>query len=64
MNMNKNREYKFFQYPRGANPGGALKVDCCPTISTSSWTHNCFLIEYIYIDNDDERLSTNKTKED
>lgn len=42
------REYKFYQYPRGVNPGGILKVEHCPTISTSSWENNCFLIEYEY----------------
>ena len=58
------REFKFFQYPRGLNPGGVLNVDCCPTISTSSWEHNCFLVEIEYEDNDDKRQSTNKTQED
>lgn len=42
------REFKFYQYPRGVNPGGVLKVQCCPTISTSSWENNCFLIEIEY----------------
>lgn len=39
-------EYKLWQYPRGANKGGVLDVDVCPTISTSSWENNCLLIEY------------------
>lgn len=38
-------EYKFFQYPRGANKGGILNTEICPTISTSSWENNCLLIE-------------------
>lgn len=38
-------QYKFYQYPRGANKGGILKTEICPTISTSSWENNCFLIE-------------------
>lgn len=38
-------EYKFLQYPRGANKGGVLDVEICPTISCSSWENNCFLIE-------------------
>lgn len=25
--------------------GGVLNTDICPTISCSSWQHNCFLIE-------------------
>jgi site-specific DNA-cytosine methylase len=37
--------YKFFQYPRGVNKGGVLNTEICPTISTSSWENNCFLIE-------------------
>lgn len=39
------KEYKFYQYPRGVNKGGVLDVDICPTISCSSWENNCFLIE-------------------
>lgn len=42
---------KMWQYPRGVNPGGVLNIDYCPTISTSSWQNNCFLIE-IYEDKD------------
>lgn len=38
-------EYKFWQYPRGANKGGVLNTDICPTISCSSWESNCLLIE-------------------
>ena len=38
-------ECKFFQYPRGANKGGILNTEICPTISTSSWENNCLLIE-------------------
>lgn len=38
-------QYKFFQYPRGANKGGILNTEICPTISTSSWENNCLLIE-------------------
>jgi hypothetical protein len=41
----KPKEYKFLQYPRGANRGGVLDVEICPTISCSSWENNCFLIE-------------------
>lgn len=37
--------YKFYQYPRGVNKGGVLNTEICPTISTSSWEHNCLLIE-------------------
>lgn len=37
-----------FQYPRGANEGGVLDIDICPTISCSSWQNNCFLIEIEY----------------
>ena len=48
MSYLNDREFKFYQYPRGMNPGGVLKVQCCPTISTSSWEHNCFLIEIEY----------------
>lgn len=39
------RAYDMFQYPRGVNEGGVLNTDICPTISCSSWQHNCFLIE-------------------
>jgi hypothetical protein len=46
-------EYRFYQYPRGDNRGGVLDVDICPTISCSSWQHNCFLIE-IYKENNDK----------
>lgn len=38
-------KYKMYQYPRGVNKGGILKHDHCPTISTSSWQNNCFLVE-------------------
>lgn len=38
-------EVKLYQYPRGANKGGILQGDICPTISTSSWENNCLLIE-------------------
>ena len=37
-----------YQYPRGCNRGGVLNIDICPTISTSSWQHNCLLIELEY----------------
>lgn len=37
--------YDFYQYPRGNNDGGRLDTDVCPTISTSSWQYNVFLIE-------------------
>lgn len=40
------KQYKFYQYPRGVNKGGVLKTEICPTISTSSWEHNCLLIEF------------------
>ena len=26
--------------------GGVISIDYCPTISTSSFQHNCFLIVY------------------
>ena len=39
------KEYRMYQYPRGDNEGGVLKTDTCPTISSSSWQTNCFLIE-------------------
>ena len=38
-------QYKMYQYPRGVNEGGILDTDVCPTISSSSWQNNCFLIE-------------------
>lgn len=38
-------QYKMYQYPRGTNEGGFLDTDICPTISSSSWQNNCFLIE-------------------
>lgn len=44
------RDHKFWQYPRGDNMGGVLDVQNCPTISSSSWEQNCFLIEYEYGD--------------
>lgn len=40
------KQYRFYQYPRGVNKGGVLKTEICPTISTSSWEHNCLLIEF------------------
>jgi hypothetical protein len=43
--MSRTIEYRFLQYPRGVNGGGMLDVTECPTISTSSWQNNCFLIE-------------------
>ena len=46
------RTYDMFQYPRGVNEGGVLNTDICPTISCSSWQHNCFLIEIEYEEND------------
>ena len=33
-----------YQYPRGSNRGGFLDTDICPTISCSSFQHNCFLV--------------------
>ena len=27
------------------NKGGILDTEICPTISTSSWNNNCFLID-------------------
>lgn len=50
-------QYKFYQYPRGANKGGILKTEICPTISASSWENNCFLIE-IEECNTKENIST------
>ena len=40
------RKVKILQYPRGVNKGGGISIDYCPTISTSSFQHNCFLIVY------------------
>ena len=42
----KQRKVKILQYPRGVNKGGVISIDYCPTISTSSFQHNCFLIVY------------------
>ena len=42
----KQRKIKILQYPRGVNKGGVISIDYCPTISTSSFQHNCFLIVY------------------
>lgn len=39
-------KYAILQYPRGANKGGVLEIDICPTISVSSFQNNCCLIEY------------------
>lgn len=36
---------KILMYPRG-NRGGVMDVDVCPTITTSSWDNNYFIIEY------------------
>ena len=46
-------EYKFLQYPRGANKGGTLDVDICPTISCSNWEYNCVLIKIYGQETDD-----------
>ena len=35
----------FYQYPRGELRGGILNTTICPTITTCSWSCNCFLIE-------------------
>ena len=50
------KTYKMWQYPRGVNPGGVLNINYCPTISTSSWQNNCFLIEIEHEDNDSRLL--------
>ena len=43
----KQKKVKILQYPRGVNKGGGvISIDYCPTISTSSFQHNCFLIVY------------------
>ena len=42
----KQKKVKILQYPRGVNKGGVISIDYCPTISTSSFQHNCFLIVY------------------
>ena len=47
----KQRKVKILQYPRGVNKGGVISIDYCPTISTSSFQHNCFLIVYEKKDN-------------
>ena len=39
-------KYKLWQYPRGANRGGVLNVDVCPTITESTHRNNTLLIEY------------------
>lgn len=49
------KEYRMYQYPRGDNDGGILNTDTCPTISSSSWQTNCFLIEI-----EDEAEETDK----
>lgn len=54
--------YKMYQYPRGVNRGGILDVDICPTISCSSWEHNCLLIE-IYEAEGDIRTLTEQRQE-
>lgn len=51
--------YKFYQYPRGANKGGILKTEICPTISTSSWENNCFLIEIMEVIRTDTTICLN-----
>lgn len=43
------RMYRFYQYPRGTNQGGILKVENCPTITKSDWKNNCFLVEYVFV---------------
>ena len=52
--------YKFFQYPRGVNKGGILNTEICPTISTSSWENNCFLIEIEECDSKENILTPTK----
>ena len=37
------------------NKGGVISIDYCPTISTSSFQHNCFLIVYEKKDNSEVR---------
>lgn len=34
-----------YQYPRGQNKGGILSLDYLPTITTSSFENNLYLIE-------------------
>ena len=59
----KPKEYKFLQYPRGANRGGVLDVEICPTISCSSWENNCFLIE-IYGGQETDKTPPNEGQPD
>ena len=54
-------DYKFWQYPRGENKGGVLNVDVCPTISCSSFQHNCLLIE-IYKEEKEEQKPNGNIK--
>ena len=49
------RKIKILQYPRGVNNVGVISIDYCPTISTSSFQHNCFLIVYEKKDNQEVR---------
>ena len=51
----KQKKVKILQYPRGVNKGGVISIDYCPTISTSSFQHNCFLIVYEKKDNQEVR---------
>lgn len=37
---------KILQLGHGYNGGGILDGDICPSITTSSWHHNNFIIEY------------------
>lgn len=42
----ENVKTKILQYPRGDNAGGVLDIDFCPTISTSGFQHNVWVIIY------------------
>lgn len=59
------RKVKILQYPRGVNKRGVIDLDYCPTISTSSFQHNCFLIVYDIEkkDNSEVRGQGRKTQE-
>ena len=60
----KQKKVKILQYPRGVNKGGGvISVNYCPTISTSSFQNNCFLIVYEKKDNSEIRESGRKTQE-
>lgn len=48
---------KILMYPRG-NRGGVVDGEVCPTITTSSWDNNYFIIEYETESDTDRELDT------